>query len=68
MLVELEVLELSLPEPLDDEELPELPELSDDVDVDGAESLDEELDESDDEDEFDEEPVEVFAVPLSLRA
>ncbi|MDA0797312.1 MAG: hypothetical protein O2884_01350 [Chloroflexi bacterium] len=65
MLVELEVLELSLPEPLDDEELPEL---SDDVDVDGAESLDEELDESDDEDEFDEEPVEVFAVPLSLRA
>ncbi|MDA1173318.1 MAG: hypothetical protein O2826_02240 [Chloroflexi bacterium] len=65
MLVELEVRELSLPEPLDDEELPEL---SDDVDVDGAESLDEELDESDDEDEFDEEPVEVFAVPLSLRA
>ena len=63
--MELEVLELSLPEPLDDEELPEL---SDDVDVDGAESLDEELDESDDEDEFDEEPVEVFAVPLSLRA
>lgn len=63
--MELELLELSLPELLDDEELPEL---SDVVEVDLAESLDEELDESDDEDEFDEEPVEVFAVPLSLRA
>jgi hypothetical protein len=63
LVVEVELLVLSLlPDVEEDDELSEL-----EVDEEGSDDELDESEDSDDEPEFD-EPVEVFAVPLSLRA